>query len=201
MNTPHGPGLSRERILDAFSALSAKFAREGIVGEVCVFGGTAMVLAFNARLSTKDVDAIFFPPEVFRRCSAEVADEKGLAADWLNDGVKGFVSDKGTLTQEGLPQFENLRVIRPTGEYLLAMKCMAARAPGFDTQGDVQDIAFLINCLGIKEADAAIAIVEKFYAPNRILPKTQFMIMEAFAQLQNTSGAAPADPAINSGGD
>lgn len=194
MNNLKGPGLSKETILDAFSALNEKFEQQGVIGEVCVFGGTAMVLAFNARLSTHDVDAIFSPTDVFRRCSVTVAHEKGLPEDWLNDGVKGFVSGKGMLTTDDLPQFANLRVTRPTAEYLLAMKCMAARAPGYDTQGDRQDIAFLIKHLQLKDAESAIAIVEEFYGPSRILPKTQFMILEAFEQLHKTPEAAQPRP-------
>ena len=52
------------------------------------------------------------------------------------------------------------------------MKCMAAK-DGYDAQGDREDIAFLIRRLGIEDAESAIAIVEKFYAPARLLPKTQ----------------------------
>lgn len=200
MDNPQSQTLSKDAILEAFSSLNEKFSAEGVIGEVCVFGGTAMVLAFNARLSTRDVDAIFSPPEVFRKCSAIVANEQGLPEDWLNDGVKGFVSGKGTLTTEGVPQFSNLRVTRPTAEYLLAMKCIAARAPGYDSQGDRQDIAFLIKHLDIKDAESAIALVERFYEPSRILPKTQFMIMEAFDQLSKTPNATcprPVDQILN----
>ncbi len=134
--------LSKETILMALSKLNEKFQSEGVIGEICVFGGTVMVLAFNARLSTKDVDAIFKPPEVFRRCALEIANELSLPENWLNDGVKGFVSDRPEYTADGLPQLANLRVVRPNAEYLLAMKCMAARAPAYDTRGDREDIAF-----------------------------------------------------------
>ncbi|MFU8892400.1 MAG: hypothetical protein ACNA8L_02120 [Luteolibacter sp.] len=32
---------------------------KGAIGELCIFGGAAMVLAFDARESTRDVDAVF----------------------------------------------------------------------------------------------------------------------------------------------
>jgi len=179
MDVPNGkPTLTRETILKALSILNEKLREEAVIGEICLFGGTAMVLAFNARLSTRDVDAVFEPPEVFRRCAHEIAEEMELPDDWLNDGVKGYVSDAPEYTEEGLPQMSHLRIIRPTAEYLLAMKCMASRFPSYSTKGDLEDIVFLLNHLGLKDTDAVFKVVEKFYDPERILPKTQFLIEE-----------------------
>lgn len=186
---PH-PFLSKETLLEAFSALNQQLAKEDVIGEICIFGGTVMVLAFNARLSTKDVDAIFKPPEVFRRNAALLAESMQLPKDWLNDGVKGFVSDKAEHTEEGLPKMSNLRMLRPRADYLLAMKCMAARSAAYDTKGDRDDIVFLIQHLGLNTADEVCKIVEKFYPPERILPKTQFMIQEVIASLPTP----PAEP-------
>ena len=60
--------------------------------------------------------------------SAEIGRERGYQEGWFNDGVKGFVSERGEFTQANLPQFSNLRVMMPVPSYLLAMKCLAARA-------------------------------------------------------------------------
>ena len=188
---PDHPAISRRIILDAFAALDRKLDEEGIVGEICIYGGAAMVLAFNARLSTKDVDAVFKPPDVFRRIAAEVAENLELPATWLNDGVKGFVSSAPEFTREGLPQWPHLRVIRPATEYLLAMKCMAARAPGYDTQGDRADIAFLIEMAGFGTAEEVLSIVQKYYPPERLLPKTHFMILEVFEDLSHRLRESP----------
>ena len=57
---------SRETILRAFEALSLELDQRGVVGEVCLLGGTVMVLAFTARLTTKDVDALFQPAQPIR---------------------------------------------------------------------------------------------------------------------------------------
>src|SRR5271170_2365734 len=130
------PGLSRDEIIAALARLNDLLTEANVIGEICLFGGTAMVLVFNARLSTRDVDAIFQPAGLIREMAAKVAEERGLPTDWLNDGVKGFQSANPEVTQDSVPQFPHLRIFRPSATYLLAMKCMAARAADPETAGD-----------------------------------------------------------------
>jgi hypothetical protein len=62
--------------------------------ELWVVGGAAVVLLYDARETTKDVDAFSLDPgmaQVLRTAAAEVADRLGLPADWLNDGTKSYV--------------------------------------------------------------------------------------------------------------
>ncbi len=181
-HSQNAAALDRETILKALSVLSEKLHAEGVIGEICLFGGTAMILAFNARLSTRNVDAVFQPPEVIRSKAREIAGEMNLSADWLNDSVKGYVSASPQYTSDGLPQMPNLRVIRPTAEYLLAMKCMASRSASYATKGDRDDILFLLNHLGLQNSEGVFAIVEKFYSRDHILPKTYFLIQELLDQ-------------------
>ncbi|MCX8037710.1 MAG: nucleotidyltransferase [Candidatus Sumerlaeia bacterium] len=103
-------GLSREVILRALQRLSDELGRKGVTGEICLFGGAVMVLAFNARAATRDVDAIFQPAELVRDLARRIADEEGIETDWLKDGVKAFVSARHETTQGDLPQFPNLRL-------------------------------------------------------------------------------------------
>lgn len=49
--------LSAEDIQKGFAALSAELERRGERGQIAIAGGAAMVLLFNARKTTKDVDA------------------------------------------------------------------------------------------------------------------------------------------------
>lgn len=76
--------LSRPAILTALAHLSQETGRIGVLGEINVVGGTAMVLAFNARSSTKDVAAIFEPASEVRAAAAIVARDLELPQDWLN---------------------------------------------------------------------------------------------------------------------
>ena len=175
--------LTREAIVGALSALSEELGRQGVIGEICLFGGTVMVLAFNARLSTKDVDAIFHPTTLTRELVRRIGEERQLPPDWLNDGVKGFVSARHETTVGNLPQFPHLRLTMPVPEYLLAMKCMAARVGGTGGEGsDIPDIVFLIRHLGLKNARAVLDLVGQYYPENRIPMRAQYLVEGLFEE-------------------
>jgi len=183
MSSPD-PKLSKERILSALDALNAHLEQKGVIGELCVFGGATMILAFDARLSTRDVDAVFVPKSEVSEAAALVAGQLDLPVSWLNDGVKGFVSDAGELTEEGMPQWPNLRIFRPSTRYLLAMKCMASRVAGYDTGGDGQDILRLCKELGFSTSDQVLDVVSNYYPVHLIPAKTAFFIEEVIEPLK-----------------
>jgi hypothetical protein len=178
---PTGSALTREEVLNALRALSDKLGDQGVTGELCLFRGTVMVLAFSARLATKDVDALFKPAKTIRDLAGHIAAELHLPNDWLNDGVKGFLSPRHKTTAGNLPQFPHLRLTMPVPEYLLAMKCMASRIGGTTGEtSDVSDIVFLIRHLGLKSARDVLDIVAQYYPSNQIPVKTQYLIEGLF---------------------
>jgi hypothetical protein len=179
----HGSTLTRETILRALQMLSDGLGKQGVTGEVCIFGGTVMVLAFTARLATKDVDALFQPAQAIRELARRIADEQDLPANWLNDGVKGFLSTRHETTAGNLPQFPHLRLTMPVPEYLLAMKCMAARIGGTtDEPTDVADITFLIRHLKLNSAKEVLDLVGLYYPANRIPVRTQYLVEGLFEE-------------------
>lgn len=175
--------MSREEILAALAGLDRELAECGVVGEVCLFGGAVMVLAFNARLATKDVDAVFQPAAIIRELAARVGAAANLPTDWLNDGVKGFLSARHEVMAGNLPQFQHLRLTMPTAEYLLAMKCLASRLGSAAGEADdTADITFLIRHLGLSSANAVIDIVTAYYPPNRVPVKAKFLVESLFEE-------------------
>ncbi len=166
-----------ERLLDqkilprAFELLAKHLKRRGVVGEVHVFGGAAMVLAFNSRQATRDVDAVFAPDTYVLEAAREVADELGLPKSWLNNQASSYVSG---VAGRGTPVFDhaNLRVMVTPIEHLLAMKVRAARAVR-----DADDIRVLLNELKITKMSQVIAIVEKYFA-NEPLTTRSLQLLE-----------------------
>lgn len=175
--------LERDQIVGALSRVAVHLRERGIEGEICLLGGTVMVLAFDARASTKDVDAVFEPIAAVREAAALVRDEQALPEGWLNDAAKGFLSPRHETAMGDLPQFEGLRVTAPTPEYLLAMKCMASRigiASG--DPSDVADIRFLIRHLGLREVDEAVEIIARYYPASQVPPRAVYLLEELFAE-------------------
>lgn len=182
-DTVSSSALTREQILRALEALSAELGAAGVSGEVCLFGGSVMVLAFAARVATKDVDALFLPAPLIRDLARRVGESQHLPADWLNDGVKGFLSSRHDITAGNLPQFPHLRLAMPVPEYLLAMKCMAARLGGPTGEAsDVPDIVFLIRHLRLGSAPDVLEIVGRYYPANRVPVKTQYLVEGLFEE-------------------
>lgn len=175
---------SREIILAALSKVDVLLRDKGVIGELCIFNGAAMVLAFDARDSTRDVDAIFVPKTTMLEAARKVGFDMGLRSDWLNDGVKGFVSNEGEVTSAGMPFFGNLRIMRPTAEYLLAMKCLASRLADHDHPGDQRDVIVLIKHLGITDPAIVCDLVIKYYKESLLPPKVRYFIEETMSEMK-----------------
>lgn len=166
--------MKRSDIERYLRRLSDLLEEQAVVGEIVVFGGAAMVMAHHARVSTKDVDAVFAPKQVIYEAAEKVVKDCNAPPGWLNDAVKGFVSDKGQI--QPLRDLPNLKVFTAVPEYLLAMKCMSMRIGKDET--DIKDIRFLMKKLGFSRAEEVFEIVEKYYPHNQIQAKTRFAIEE-----------------------
>lgn len=186
MSSPD-PKLTKEKILAALDAINVLLEQKGVIGELCIFGGATMILAFDARPATRDVDAVFVPKSEISKAAEQVAEELDLPASWLNDGVKGFVSATGDLTEEGMPQWPNLRILRPSSRYLLAMKCIASRLAGYDTGGDQDDIIRLCGELNLTQTEQILDVVSSYCPANLIPAKTTFFVEEIVELLKGGS--------------
>lgn len=164
--------LSREKIIALFDKLNERLAARGEVGEVGIVGGAVMCLVFDARKSTKDVDAIFKPTSLIRKLVAEIGEDEGVDDDWLNDGAKGFIGENFTKVE--VLNLSHLRVWAPEPKYMLAMKCLSAR---WDTS-DRKDVLFLLKLLKLKKSKDVFQIIEGYFPKKHIPPKTQFLIEE-----------------------
>jgi predicted nucleotidyltransferase len=180
--------LSRDEILEALRDMDARARAAHLLVDISIYGGSALVLAFDARIATRDVDAVIRSNSAFARdLCRQIALERGWPEDWLNDGVKGYLSPQESLDlMRDFPGGEDggLRVHLASAEYLFAMKSMAMRPEGIDGSHDVSDIIALAKRIGLSSAKEALALVEQFYPLHRIPPKVAFGIEEIMERIQ-----------------
>ncbi len=118
-------------ILEALEELARELESQGSVApreEIVIAGGAALVLLYNARDATRDVDVFSSGPAAagsLREAARRVASRLDLPEDWLNDGAKGYL--QGFLPGEVLFERPALRVRTLGASQLLAMKLSAWR--------------------------------------------------------------------------
>lgn len=132
--------------------------------EMIVVGGAALVLMFQARESTKDVDAFCLgavPASAIRAAARGVATRLELPDDWLSDAAKGYVH--GLALGPVLVKTPSLVFRTLAAEQLLAMKLSAWR-----DDVDVNDARLLLSKLA-GSREAVWAVVEPYLVPGREL--------------------------------
>lgn len=157
-----------------FELLNEELCARSVNGELYLVGGAVMCLVFEARLTTLDVDGVFKPVGVMREAAEKVGREAGFDTRWLNDAVKGFLSESGSFDE--FVELSNLKVFCARPEYLLAMKCLSMRlAKEFHDEADVR---YLLRYLNIESYECALEIITRYYPLERFPQKTIYALEE-----------------------
>ncbi|HEX5326512.1 MAG TPA: hypothetical protein VFW75_07565, partial [Acetobacteraceae bacterium] len=168
--------FDRQSLEAALHELGRRSSAECKTIEIAIYDGSALMLTYAWRVATRDVDAVFEADrETVRRLAGQIAEERGWDRDWLNDGVKGFLSpadpaSKTLFRTYPSEQEPGLRVLLACPRYLFAMKCRAMRIGGAETGSDVDDVRHLAAEIGITNAQEALDLVARFYPSQLIQP-------------------------------
>jgi hypothetical protein len=152
--------LSRQQILAALQLLARELPTGHPPREIVVVGGAALVLLYDAREATKDVDAVIVDRSVLE-AARRVAGHLSLPDDWLNDAAKGYL--QGNSIGPVLFTSDTLLVRTLAAHHLLAMKLSSWR-----DDGDNYDARLLLSHLA-GDMDAVWALVEPHLLPGREL--------------------------------
>lgn len=158
--------LSRAMILRALEELARELEATGTARreEIVLAGGAALVLLYNAREATRDVDICSSGSggsAGLREAARRVAGTLDLPEDWLNDGAKGYL--QGFLPGEVLLDRPALLVRALGSQQLLAMKLSAWR-----DDVDISDARLLLTEVR-GEREEVWRAVEPFLVPGREL--------------------------------
>ena len=169
--TAHEQRPRAEDIRALLDDLSAELAARGARAELFLVGGAALAVAYDATRATRDSMRSSSPP-TSPASGGSVARHRGLAEDWLNDAVKGFLPGPDPDAQRFYSS-DSLIVDVASPRYLLAMKLFAARA-----EIDADDIILLYRQLGFTTVDEGLDLVEQAYPGRPIPAKVKFLLTE-----------------------
>jgi len=182
--------LTRDIVETAFDRIGRMARDRGIVCEISVYGGSVIMLASNARLSTGDVDAVVRSGrDEIHEMADLVGAEMGLPSRWFNEAVKRLAPPAGG-RPPNLSWFDDyprdndgptgLRVNLPSPAYLLAMKLFANRLDDDHDkiESDMSDIHHLMKITGINTYDRLLGLMQECYPdiPNIVTPKVSLRI-------------------------
>ena len=165
--------LGRDDIVGLLSALGQRLDERGLRVEIYVVGGTAMVLAYDRARVTRDIDAVWDATEPVAEVIAEIAEERSLPREWLNDRVRPMlprVFDEGQSEVLSLP---GLAVTVASPRHMIAMKARAAR----DAR-DLDDLVLLCDREGIDQVSDVFAIADEVWGPGMLREETVFAVRE-----------------------
>ena len=170
--------MDRSEIDGALRELSEVLDRRGVVARIYLVGGAAMVLAYESRFSTDDVDGSGYPTAAVLAAAEEIAERRGLQPDWLHDSVNVYFP---TLKEpDWRPVFKvgTVEVVVADERTLLAMKMRASRG-----RRDEVDIKFLLDKCGVTSVDGALALYEEYFPEDELPDRAVPMLRHALDQL------------------
>jgi len=190
--------LDGDAIVAGFETMGRYLRERGSVGEIAVYGGTAILLQFDWRTITQDVDAVVSAggrEDLVKDAAAYAGLLHDLPPEWLNNFVGGFTplterseffSAFGSYPSGEAP---GLRVKLARPEYLCAMKLKALeRADPQDK--DFQDAVRLARETGVTDPEELNRMYADFFPDEDLPPIAQVRLPEVAAEAA-APGTAP----------
>jgi predicted nucleotidyltransferase len=176
--------MDRNDMMGALQELSDELQQRKVDARIYLVGGAVMVLAFNTRFSTDDVDASVYPPEEVLAVAADIADRRGLARGWLNDSAKIFVPLHKEPDWRPVVKVGTVEIVAADERTMLAMKMRASRG-----RRDEEDIEFLLGKCHIGSETEALELYEEYFPEDPLPQRSQPILRRALSRL----GKVPED--------
>jgi len=194
--------LSRETLSRAFDLMGRYLGERSILCELAVYGGSALMLQFDWRRTTEDVDAVVLhADEVGSRYPSlarhgVVGDAVGYASvaldldrEWLNRAVDAFTAHEEARDTHFVPFGSyprgaptGLRVLLARPEYLCAMKLAALKRTDVGDK-DFGDAVRLAGEVGIGDEAGLKALYAGFFPEDDLDPIAEERLSEVTAAL------------------
>lgn len=166
--------MNNHELRAALSEVAEVLQRQHLTARVYVVGGAAMVLAYGADRSTRDIDALILDhhgPVI--DAVRQVAQRRGLPGSWLNEQASVYMASTDDTARVTVFDHPSLRVLAASPRHLLAMKARAARVT------DRTDIRQLAQMVGASDVAEISEIVEAVF-PGEPLSERSRKVVEDF---------------------
>jgi hypothetical protein len=189
MTDPSRSDLSVDSVTAAFDVMGRYLRERGLVGEIAVYGRTAILLQFRWGNPTEDVDVVIRTAEresAVKDAASFAGLRVGLPDDWLNNYVGAFTAEnesKSFFSAYGAyPRGETpgLRVFLAKPEYICAMKLKALQRESIGDR-DFEDAVRLAAELGIETADDLLQLFASYF-PGETLDRTAALRLPEIAE-------------------
>lgn len=137
--------FTKENLESYLKELAKEYKKRGrgVPAEMILVGGASVLINYQFRNSSYDIDASYESPAIMKEAINAVGDRLGLPNGWVNDDFKKTASYTPKIVQysEYYKTFSNVLQIRTIrAEYLVAMKLVSGR----QYKNDLSDIAGII---------------------------------------------------------
>jgi hypothetical protein len=189
--------LDKAKIEEAFRLMGQYLLDRKALGEIAVYGGSAILLQFEWRLLSEDVDARVISAGnhgLVLDAAHYAASQLGLATSWLNESVAMYVrrgEAEGDRVFVGLyPSFERfgLRVTAANPEYMLAMKLNALERTTADDR-DFKDAIHLGIACEVKSVEGLRNIFKKYFADEELSLSANLRLREVAVAIQHEAAS------------
>ncbi len=154
--------FNKENIDEYLKALGKEYRKLNKYGqqaELIIVGGVSVIVNYDFREATTDIDGLYYANWTFKDAVRNVAEKFGLPEGWLNSDFKytDSYSDKIVEHSKFYKSFYSLDVRTVSGEYAVAMKLVANR----NYKSDNSDIIGIIKDERSKGNEITFEMIDK----------------------------------------
>ena len=178
--------MTKERLTRSAHPTGTILRERRVTGEIAVFGGAAIVLGFDFRRATQDVDSVVLQGHgQVMEAAQEVEKELHLPPNWLNKQATSYLSQPRDFTCFHTYPLE--------GQFRLRGVDCKTRIPAGElfpfrlyTQ-DTEDIVLLARRLRRTTAEDLVSLL-KYYYPDEEIPQRKLAAIREVARQISATG-------------
>ena len=182
--------IDKVKLDNYFNELAKIYKRKshGYIFDFILVGGASILVNYDFRDITNDIDAYFLPSADIKEAIDKVSQKFNIDSKWINSDFKTTKSYSDKLSEfssfyKSYKDIINVRTIKD--EYLIAMKLMSGRK----YKNDISDIVGIINACRNNKKDITFQIistaVEKLYGSWDNIEKDMVDILNKVLNTQN----------------